>query len=119
MDNIGAQIEGILQDPERLQKIMDMAASFGLQNSGETENRSETKSSHEMIRQVSQVIQETESKKQRQEALVQALLPYLNPSRQIKLERAMQISHISRLAGATLRGNLNLSDEKGGLDTHV
>lgn len=74
-----------------MQQIMEMASSIGLQPSVEN------------AEQVTQVLHKAEAKDARQETLVRALLPYLQPKRQARLERAMQIAHVSRLAGAALR----------------
>ena len=60
----------------------------------------------ETLEQIGQMLHQTEIKDRRQETLVKALLPYLNPGRQARLERAMQLSHLSRLAGAAFRSNV-------------
>lgn len=70
---------------------MDMASSMGL------------KPPAEHPEQVTQALHHMEMKDKRQETLVRALLPYLNPSRQARLERAMQFSQLSRLATAAMR----------------
>lgn len=57
------------------------------------------------LQKVTQVLHQADARDQRQQTLVRALLPYLSPGRQARLERAMQISHLSRLAGAALQSN--------------
>lgn len=59
----------------------------------------------ETLEQIGQMLHQAESKDRRQETLIKALLPYLKPNRQARLERAMQLSHLSRLAGAAFRSN--------------
>lgn len=70
---------------------MDMASSMGL------------KPPTDHPEQVTQALHHMEMKDKRQETLVRALLPYLNPSRQARLERAMQFSQLSRLATTAMR----------------
>lgn len=91
-----------------MQQIMELASSFGAMEPNESSQSTEFPIG--MIQQLSQVLQQAETQDKRQETLVQALLPYLSPGRKIRLERAMQLSHFSRLAGAAFRGKIHLSD---------
>lgn len=102
MDNIGSKLEDILQNPEKIQKIMEMASTMGL-SAPLPEDLGSGLQPQELMQQVSGLIQQTETKDKRQQTLIRALLPYLNPKRQARLERAVQLSHMSRLAGAALR----------------
>ena len=96
MDDLNQKITEILQDPGRIQQIMEMASSIGLQPP------------EDISEQVTNALHRTEAKDKRQETLVRALLPYLHPNRQARLERAMQISHLTRIAGAAFK-NAQLS----------
>lgn len=89
MDDLSSKLTEILQDPARIQQIKDMASTMGIPPS------------LEMSDQVSQ----------KQERLIQALLPYLRPQRQAKLERVIHLSHLSRMAGAALR-TVNTTEQK-------
>ena len=94
-----------------MQQIMEMASAMGLQVPTEEQEPPVTE---ETLRQVSQVMHHLEERDSRQQTLVRALLPYLSPKRQARLERAMQISHLSRLAGVALQNNSlfpNFSEE--------
>ena len=59
----------------------------------------------EVTAQVSDAIHHAQEKEQKQQALIRALLPYLRPGRQRRLERAMQVAQLSHLAGAALKSN--------------
>lgn len=107
MEDLNRKLTEILQDPGRIQQIMEMASAMGLQTSPEP--ITETPVSEEALRRVSQVVHQMEEKDSRQQTLVRALLPYLSPKRQARLERAMKISHMSRLAGAALQSEPMLS----------
>ena len=113
MDNLNQKITEILQDPSRMQQIMEMASAMGFQPPEEN-TTVEMPSVQEAFQQVSQVLQKTEVQENRQQTLIRALLPYLSPRRQAKLERAMQLSRISLLAGAALQnqvGTMNGEEE--------
>lgn len=81
MDELSSKLTEILQDPARMQQIKDMASSMGIQPEADIPDQIN----------------------QKQERLIQALLPYLKPQRQAKLERVMRLSHLSRMAGMALR----------------
>lgn len=99
-----------------MQQIMEMAAAMGLQPPAE-DIPIEMPELQETLQQVSQVLHKTEAKENRQQTLARALLPYLSPKRQAKLERAMQLSRISRYAGAALQQRSESSSEKE--ESHV
>lgn len=54
---------------------------------------------------------------ERQQALIQALKPFIRPERARKLERAIQIARMSRLAGQALGSATNRPHQAG--DSHV
>ena len=97
MEDLNRKLTQILQDPDRIQQIMEMASAMGLQIPPEVP--AEMPISEEALQRVSQAVHLMEEKDSRQQTLVRALLPYLSPKRQARLERAMKISHLSRLAG--------------------
>ena len=94
----------ILQDPDRIQQITEMASAMGLNES--IDNAQTVQPAYqEALQHVSRVLHQTEAKDQRQQTLMRALLPYLSPRRQAKLEQAMKISHLSRLASVALQSD--------------
>ncbi len=99
MDDLSAQITQILNDPGRLQQIMALASTLGGQAGQETPQDGPP----EMVENISKLLQQAEKRDQKQEALVRALRPYLKPDRQARLQQAMQIAHLSHLAGAAFR----------------
>ena len=119
LDDLNAKLAEILQDPGRIQQIMEIASSMGLGTADFGEQADVPAAASEAIAQVSQVLHQTEAKEKKQQTLVRALLPYLSPGRQARLERAMQISHLSRLAGAALRNNPISAFTGGEEEPHV
>ena len=85
-----------------MQQIMEVASGMGLNISDQTTGIPKLPTP-EAMKQITQALQQSETRDRRQETLIKALLPYLRPNRQARLERAMQLSHLSRLAGAALQ----------------
>lgn len=56
-----------------------------------------------MLQGLMQLMREAQHSDRKQEALVLALKPYLSPDRRDRLDRAMQLAKISRLAGTALK----------------
>ena len=106
-----------MNDPGTMKQIMDVAASLGL--SGQLPDALTQEMPQQMMQQVSHVLQQTETKEKQQQTLISALLPYLNPRRQARLERAMQLSRLSRLAGAAIRNGTALHSTVQEGDIHV
>ena len=69
---------------------MDMAAAMGLST--------DTPLPADLPAQITQAVQQSEVHNEKQEALVHALLPSLQPGRQARLERAMQIARLTHWA---------------------
>ena len=106
-----------MNDPEKIKQIMDIAESMGV--SAQIPDVQTQELPQQMIQQVSHVFQKTETKTKQQQTLIRALLPYLNPKRQARLERAMQLSQISRLAGAAIRNGTAVYPSAQEDDIHV
>ena len=95
MDDIGDVISQIVNDPERMQQIMDLAQNLSLGDDAQGGNPI----SPERIETLGKIIQQTQHTDKKQEALVHALRPYLKPGRRTKLDKAIQIAKMSQLAG--------------------
>ena len=100
MDDISGLVSQILSDPEQMQQIMDLAKNL---SAGSTE---EPVLSPERVAEIGKYLQQSEAADRKQEALVHALRPFLRPSRQSKLDRAMQIAKLSHIAGIALKKDL-------------
>ena len=114
MDNLTEKLTQILNDPGSLQQIMNMASMLSAQAPQEAAPPPDP----ELAQHMTQALHHAQAQEKKQQALVHALLPYLKPGRQARLERAMQIAHLSNLAGAALRsGAMDSSQEEG--NSHV
>lgn len=106
MENMESKILDVLNDPEKMAEIMELAKGLGFSPEGE-----DTPPLHEEgmppLGSVLGLLQNSSGNDPKQDALLQALLPYLQPERQQKLQRAMKIGKLSRLAMFALK---NYSD---------
>ena len=105
MDDLTSRLTQLLNDPEQLQQIMDVAKSMGQLTEEEISRflSSTPEGIPELINGMSSLLQQTRQQSEKQEALFHALRPYLKPGRQSKLDRAMQIAKLSHLAEAAIK----------------
>ena len=102
MDNLTEKLTQILNDTGSLQQIINMASALGMQDPQITPPAPDP----DLAEHMTEALHHAQAQEQKQQALVHALLPYLRPGRQARLERAMQIAHLSHLAGAALRSGV-------------
>lgn len=97
MDDLGEQIQAILNNPEKMQQVMNLASSLGIDPPDSASDRATSRSS-------------------RQTALVEALLPYLRPARRERLQRAIQVAQFSNLGSLLQQAGLTASPKE---ENHV
>ena len=107
MENLESRIMEVLQDPSQMEQILNIAKSLGI--SGESEGSSTLTPD---IGVITNLLQTGNRQEPRRDALLNALLPYLRPERQRRLEKAMRLAKLSNLAGFALQ-SLNDSQESG------
>lgn len=83
MDDLAEKIQEILEDPGKLQQVMNLASALGVDAPPEAPAEVSSRQSG--------------CRSSRQAALVQALLPYLRPSRRERLQRAVRVAQLSNL----------------------
>ena len=106
-------IEGVLNNPEMMQKIMSMADALGGggtgQNSGETTQAPPDLSGFAGISSMlSQASIDAD-----QQNLLKALSPYMSPSRIGRLRRAMQAARLAELANSMLSSSRGQEGDGG------
>ncbi len=95
----------ILNDPDSMAQILSMARSFGMGRESEPSPPPEPMSKDPffmdegMLLQMMQLFQVMQQTDPRQDALVCALRAYLSPERQKKLDRAVELARLTKLAG--------------------
>ena len=105
------QISQILNDPERMAEISEIVSAMGLQNN---ENISSATAS--IPEGITNFLNTAQKRDEKQQALVRALLPYLRPNHQKKLEQAINIAKITHWAGITLQTQEQISSKEEQLD---
>lgn len=121
MDDLSEKITQILNDPGSLQQIMEFANALGGQQTSTdaSESGHDPPAPQEMLSDLTQMLRQAEKTDKKQEALCQALRPFLKPNRQERLERAMQIAHLSHLAGIALRSGKGRTERHEEVDGHL
>lgn len=95
----------ILNDPDSMAQILSMARSFGMGQESEPSSAPEPPPRDSffmdegMLLQMMQLFQHMQQTDPKQEALLRALRAYLAPERQKKLDRAMELARLTKLAG--------------------
>ena len=103
MEDLEQAIQGVLNDPQMMQKIMGMAQALG-GNPGEgNPSGSEKTVSGPDLSQLSGLLKEANIDSDQQN-LLKALSPYISSPHIGKLRRAMQAARLAELAG-TFLGN--------------
>ena len=109
MENMENKILEVLNDPEKMSEILQIAKGLGFPPQDEPpEPPSEEDCEPLPLGAMFQLLQQANHTDARQEALLQALMPYLKPERQKKLQRAIRVAKLTQLAGFALK---NYSDQ--------
>ena len=107
--DIGALLESVLRDPEQMNRIA--AAAQSLMNGNEAAAPAEGASpapaassaaETKLLASLSGMLGQ-KSEQSRSAALLSAMRPYMRPEKQEKLDRAMQIARMVRIAGTVMR----------------
>lgn len=101
MENMENKILEVLNDPEKMSEILQIAKGMGFDPEQPSPNIDA--GGGIPVGEIFQFLQQTNSTDTRQQALLQALIPYLKPERQRKLQRAMQVARLTNLAGYALK----------------
>ena len=117
MEGLEEQLQKILDDPDSMAQILSLAQSFGLQPPDAAASAPSAPlppADDGLMKAVFGMMQQARQSDGRQEALLQALKPYLRPERRGKIDRALQIAKISHIAGFALRNYGKLAEKGGG-----
>lgn len=105
MEALEEQLQQILNDPDSMAQILSLAQSFGLQppEASSAPSAPPPPPDDGFVKAVFGMMQQAQQSDGKQEALLNALKPYLRPERRGNIDRALQIAKISHLAGFALR----------------
>jgi hypothetical protein len=107
MDGMEEKLGALLNDPGSMAQIMALAQNLGL-GKGPAEAASGAPSAPSapddaMLKSVMGMMAGAKKSEAKQEALFQALKPFLREERRAKIDRALQVARISHIAGFALR----------------
>lgn len=102
MENMEEKIMDVLGDPEKLGQIMEIAKGLGFAPPQE-DTPPVAGPEPELAGNIIGLLQKMNTPNTKQDALVHALMPYLQPIRRKKLQRALQVAKMSKIAGAALK----------------
>ena len=108
--DIGQLLQSVLRDPEQMEKLTSMAQSLmgGESAGGEATpaaaplSAGTPTSEAKLLSAVTEMLGQ-KGEQSRSAALLSAMRPYMRPEKQEKLDRAMQIARMVRVAGAVMR----------------
>ena len=121
MEELEQKIQQVLNDPAQMQQVLDMARMLGVtlpdsaaadvpQDAPDTapeQSRSAPQPSmqppEDARAPMAALLKQAGRLDARQENLLNALKPFLKPSRREKIDRALQVARLSHLAQAALR----------------
>ena len=108
MEDLESTISQILGNPESMAQIMSLAKSLGVtppQEDGPPQESppQDTPVSDDSLQMMMELVQQFGATDQREAQLLRALKPYFSQDRQQRIDRALRIAKLSKIAGATLR----------------
>jgi len=112
MDNTLDQINQVLNDPESMKQIQELAAVLMDSQTTTAENAFPS----QLPLTITRALHKAQEKDAKHQALVRALIPYLQPHRQQKLQQALEIAKLSYLANAALSNEFNTPIKEGAND---
>ena len=101
MDELESRISSVLKDPEQMEKITKLAQSF-MTGTGNSASPPKTDASPmpdaEMIGRITRLMSLGNDKEKGERAVLEAISPYLSDRRRGKMERALRIAKLVRIA---------------------
>ena len=107
MDDISTQIKQILNDPERMKEIAAFASTIGIPATDMSSGFP-----HENLDPATKIPELVEKTDEKQQALVRALLPYLRPNHQKRLEQAVKLIQLSHWARSAMQITAQMSEKR-------
>lgn len=125
MNDLEQRIGEVLNDPAQMQQILSIAQSLGAvpmqaeeaklapEEVGEAQQAPEAESgTPASLPDASALMKQMSRMDKKQEDLLNALRPFLRPSRRQKFDRALQIARLSQLAGSAMRTRADSAEKE-------
>ena len=100
MDELEERINSVLSDTQQMEKITRLAQSIMAGGSQNTENSavSDMGIDMNMLSRISRLMSAGDAREKNERTLLEAMTPYLSERRRGKMERALKIAKLARLA---------------------
>lgn len=104
MDDLEGKISKILGDPEQMSQILTLARSLGAMppQNPDAVQAADVLPEQGELEPLMKIVQQAGHTDARERALLEALKPYCSEERQGRIDRAIRIARLSRIAGAAL-----------------
>lgn len=99
MDDLSEKLNQVLNDPDQMAKIMELAGKLGGTPSPDAPPLSETMFEPEQISKVLSMMNHCSN----EEGLLKALRPYLPPEKAEKMSRAIRYAKLSKIVSRVLQ----------------
>ncbi len=110
MDELESRISSVLGDPEQMEKITRLAQSF-MTGSGNGASPPNTDTGAmpdaEMLSRIAQLMNQGDDREKGERAMLEAIAPYLSDKRRGKMEKALRIAKLVRIARLAMEGESN------------
>lgn len=103
MSEFEDKLNAVLSDPESMSRIMELAQSIGSKTADTQQQENEGMDLSPLIGIAAQLGSDCDC---RYTSLLNAIKPYLREERQVKLERAVRISKLSKIAKTAMESGL-------------
>ena len=100
MDELSSRINSVLGDPEQMEKITRLAQSF-MAGAGNNTAPPETEAAMpeaELLNRIMRLMRTGGEKDKGERAMLEAISPYLSEKRRGKMEKALRIAKLVRMA---------------------
>ena len=101
MDELSSRINSVLGDPEQMEKITRLAQSF-MAGTGNNDAPPKTDAAAmpeaELLNRVMRLMRTSGEKEKGERAMLEAISPYLSEKRRGKMEKALRIAKLVRMA---------------------
>ena len=100
MDELEERINSVLSDTQQMEKITRLAQSIMAGGSQNTENAAPNDMGIDMnmLSRISRLMSAGDAREKNERTLLEAMTPYLSERRRGKMERALKIAKLARLA---------------------
>ena len=109
MDELSSRLSSVLGDPEQMEKITRLAQSFmaGTGSGTAAPKAEEAAPDAELFKRLAQLMSMGGGREKGERAMLEAISPYLSEKRRGKMEKALRIAKLVRIARLAMEEQSN------------